>query len=473
MASGGSWESFYRSFQQYAQSRRVDPQFLDEVFEEAQNRIEKMLRAGREPPKGLKALFKYACKTVSQRREREHNRLRHLSKRLGELYTAPAGFLDSDVYQDTIGYPEDLSAEGGLQVSDNSELAPGETRTVDVTTSDAAREAYRPPDIIYENSSRQIRSSKRNHEHPDPRLVARTLLLHEFSKEDEAIIRATCLSDDRSKCPEGLDRPSSREHERKLGVSYEKVRRIAKRFKKALDDQLLIEKFISLEEVGSPSESPEQWDELLEKGIFLGKIATILDAAPNTDKLYVGNAVAKHLPTLCSIYVDYARNGRLLEDPKEFNVLLSIEELMFLGCRYAPPQSKRHILKMCEDLKKHRQSSPFFIERLLRLLPAYCARENEEEHWQGLVSFYEMDENDRRFSLDALHLHAYNQPSPALWHRSKDILLERSNKAPEDAYKFPGTGVEYTLHALKKGATAYNKNPGLQRMIVPTNRCSF
>jgi len=74
--------------------------------------------------------------------------------RLGEFYTASVRFLDSDVYKDTSGYPEDLLAEDGLSVSDNSPLAPGETRTVDVTASDAAWEVYRLADIIYDPDSR-------------------------------------------------------------------------------------------------------------------------------------------------------------------------------------------------------------------------------------------------------------------------------------------------------------------------------
>ncbi|QJD29135.1 bacterial ammonia monooxygenase, subunit AmoB [Methylococcus geothermalis] len=74
--------------------------------------------------------------------------------RLGEFYTASVRFLDSNVYKDTTGYPEDLLAEDGLSVSDNSPLAPGETRTVDVTASDAAWEVYRLSDIIYDPDSR-------------------------------------------------------------------------------------------------------------------------------------------------------------------------------------------------------------------------------------------------------------------------------------------------------------------------------
>ena len=74
--------------------------------------------------------------------------------RLGEFYTASVRFLDSDVFRDTTGYPEDLLAEDGLEVSDNSPLAPGETRTVEVQASDAAWEVYRLADIIYDPDSR-------------------------------------------------------------------------------------------------------------------------------------------------------------------------------------------------------------------------------------------------------------------------------------------------------------------------------
>jgi methane/ammonia monooxygenase subunit B len=74
--------------------------------------------------------------------------------RLGEFYTASVRFLDSNVYKDTTGYPEDLLAEDGLTVSDNSPLAPGETRTVEVQASDAAWEVYRLADIIYDPDSR-------------------------------------------------------------------------------------------------------------------------------------------------------------------------------------------------------------------------------------------------------------------------------------------------------------------------------
>jgi methane/ammonia monooxygenase subunit B len=76
------------------------------------------------------------------------------SVRLGEFNTAGVRFLDSKVAQDETGYPDDLLAEEGLTVSDNSPLAPGQTRTVQVTASDAAWEVYRLADLIYDPDSR-------------------------------------------------------------------------------------------------------------------------------------------------------------------------------------------------------------------------------------------------------------------------------------------------------------------------------
>jgi len=73
---------------------------------------------------------------------------------LGEFMTASVRFLDAEVYEDETGYPDDLLAEEGLTVSDNSPLAPGETRTVEVTASDAAWEVYRLADLIYDPDSR-------------------------------------------------------------------------------------------------------------------------------------------------------------------------------------------------------------------------------------------------------------------------------------------------------------------------------
>jgi methane/ammonia monooxygenase subunit B len=74
--------------------------------------------------------------------------------RLGEFNTAGVRFLDSAVAQDETGYPDDLLAEEGLTVSDNSPLAPGQSRTIQVTASDAAWEVYRLADLIYDPDSR-------------------------------------------------------------------------------------------------------------------------------------------------------------------------------------------------------------------------------------------------------------------------------------------------------------------------------
>jgi methane/ammonia monooxygenase subunit B len=74
--------------------------------------------------------------------------------RLGEFNTAGVRFLDADVAVDESGYPDDLLAEEGLTVSDNSPIAPGQSRTVQVTASDAAWEVYRLADLIYDPDSR-------------------------------------------------------------------------------------------------------------------------------------------------------------------------------------------------------------------------------------------------------------------------------------------------------------------------------
>ena len=74
--------------------------------------------------------------------------------RLGEFNTAGVRFMDANVAQDESGYPDDLLAEEGLTVSDNSPIAPGQSRTIQVTASDAAWEVYRLADLIYDPDSR-------------------------------------------------------------------------------------------------------------------------------------------------------------------------------------------------------------------------------------------------------------------------------------------------------------------------------
>ncbi|MEQ1636417.1 MAG: bacterial ammonia monooxygenase, subunit AmoB [Methylococcales bacterium] len=74
--------------------------------------------------------------------------------RLAEFNTAGVRFLDPKVWEDETDYPDDLLAAEGLTVSDNSPLAPGEKRTIEVTASDAAWEVYRLADLIYDPDSR-------------------------------------------------------------------------------------------------------------------------------------------------------------------------------------------------------------------------------------------------------------------------------------------------------------------------------
>lgn len=73
---------------------------------------------------------------------------------LGEFMAGGIRFLNADVLVDETGYPENLLAESGLTVSDNSPIAPDETRTITVTASDAAWEIERMSDIIYDPDSR-------------------------------------------------------------------------------------------------------------------------------------------------------------------------------------------------------------------------------------------------------------------------------------------------------------------------------
>lgn len=73
---------------------------------------------------------------------------------LAEFQAGPIRFLDAAIMKDTTGYPEGLLAEEGLAVEDNSPLAPGETRTYQVTATDAAWENERMTDLIYDPDSR-------------------------------------------------------------------------------------------------------------------------------------------------------------------------------------------------------------------------------------------------------------------------------------------------------------------------------
>jgi len=77
--------------------------------------------------------------------------------RLGEFTTATVRFINPVVGpqdESSKSYPDDLLAEEGLIVSDNSPIAPGETRTLDLTAQDAAWETERLSSLIYDPDSR-------------------------------------------------------------------------------------------------------------------------------------------------------------------------------------------------------------------------------------------------------------------------------------------------------------------------------
>jgi methane/ammonia monooxygenase subunit B len=76
--------------------------------------------------------------------------------RLGEFSTANVRFFNPKVgYMDEISkaYPDYLKAENGLDVSDQSPIAPGETRSILVTAQDAAWETERLSSLIYDPDS--------------------------------------------------------------------------------------------------------------------------------------------------------------------------------------------------------------------------------------------------------------------------------------------------------------------------------
>jgi methane/ammonia monooxygenase subunit B len=74
--------------------------------------------------------------------------------RLAEFQAGAIRFLDAEVFEDDTLYPENVLAPDGLTNSDNSPIAPDETRTVEVTAQDASWEIERMSDIIYDPDSR-------------------------------------------------------------------------------------------------------------------------------------------------------------------------------------------------------------------------------------------------------------------------------------------------------------------------------
>jgi methane/ammonia monooxygenase subunit B len=73
---------------------------------------------------------------------------------LGEFMCGSIRFMNEPVMKDESAYPENLLAEEGLEVEDNNPIAPGETRTIKATATDAAWENERMSDLIYDPDSR-------------------------------------------------------------------------------------------------------------------------------------------------------------------------------------------------------------------------------------------------------------------------------------------------------------------------------
>ena len=73
--------------------------------------------------------------------------------RIGEFNTAGLRFLNPDVYTSKVEYPDYLLADRGLSLSDNSPIAPGETRDIAVTIQDARWDPERLSGLAYDVDS--------------------------------------------------------------------------------------------------------------------------------------------------------------------------------------------------------------------------------------------------------------------------------------------------------------------------------
>jgi methane/ammonia monooxygenase subunit B len=72
---------------------------------------------------------------------------------IGGFETGGVRFLNANVVVDDTGYPEELLAPEGLEVS-QQDIAPGETAVVEISGTDAAWEVERLSDVIYDPDSR-------------------------------------------------------------------------------------------------------------------------------------------------------------------------------------------------------------------------------------------------------------------------------------------------------------------------------
>jgi len=73
--------------------------------------------------------------------------------RIGEFNTAGLRFLNPDVYTAKVEYPDYLLADRGLSLSDNSPIAPGETKDIAVTIQDARWDTERLSGLAYDVDS--------------------------------------------------------------------------------------------------------------------------------------------------------------------------------------------------------------------------------------------------------------------------------------------------------------------------------
>ena len=73
--------------------------------------------------------------------------------RIGEFATAGLRFLNPDVFTAKVEYPDYLLADRGLSLSDNTPIAPGETRAVAVTVQDARWDTERLSGLAYDVDS--------------------------------------------------------------------------------------------------------------------------------------------------------------------------------------------------------------------------------------------------------------------------------------------------------------------------------
>jgi methane/ammonia monooxygenase subunit B len=74
--------------------------------------------------------------------------------RLGQFMTANVQFINREVGRLDSAYPEELMAKDGLRVESDSPIAPGETRTIVVTATDAAFDTERLSSVIKDADSR-------------------------------------------------------------------------------------------------------------------------------------------------------------------------------------------------------------------------------------------------------------------------------------------------------------------------------